>query len=92
MSARRAREGKLRPIRRTQAARRTLRALRVDLEAFAEEVLDLAEVAVASRLVQLGVRRHKAARAAPTSMGGPPARGPGPGIGAMRFRAKRSKK
>ena len=64
MSARRAREGKLRPIRRTQAARRTLRALRVDLEAFAEEVLDLAEVAVASRLVQLGVRRHKAARAA----------------------------
>ena len=59
MSARRAREGKLRPIRRTQAARRTLRALRVDLEAFAEEVLDLAEVAVARRLVQLGVRRHR---------------------------------
>jgi len=52
----------LRPIRRTQAARRTLRALRVDLEAFAEEVLDLAEVAVASRLVQLGVRRHRGAR------------------------------
>ena len=61
MSARRAREGKLRPIRRTQAARRTLRALRVDLEAFAEKVLDLAEVAVASRLVQLGVRRHRGA-------------------------------